>query len=294
MTAGASPTASEGSGARSTRFADERPWRPVLAVPVAIAAVFAGIFVFIIATAVRDGLVTPPIHQRGDAGVAVHGAPPILTVLATLAQDLTLVAGVGIVVASSLGGRLRPAVLGLRRTAAAHAFWLVLGSYALFLVVTAVWTSVIGINDRENVPVSLGTRDSAGALIAAIVLVCAVAPIAEELFFRGFLFGALRRYGLVPAAAMTGILFGCAHVASSPIGFIVPLAVLGVLLCLLYERTGSLYPSMALHCLNNSIALGVGDGRGWLVPVCLAGAGAVIAVAVRTALRAFPATAAAR
>jgi membrane protease YdiL (CAAX protease family) len=54
-----------------------------------------------------------------------------------------------------------------------------------------------------------------------------------------------------------------------------------MILCLLYERTGSLYPSMALHALNNSIAFGAGDGRGWLVPVCLAGAAAAITALAR-------------
>ena len=39
--------------------------------------------------------------------------------------------------------------------------------------------------------------------------------------------------------------------------FLVPLGVFGALLCLLYHRTGSLLPCMALHALNNSLALGV-------------------------------------
>ncbi|HZO36011.1 MAG TPA: CPBP family intramembrane glutamic endopeptidase [Solirubrobacteraceae bacterium] len=294
MTAGASPTSS-GFGGHSTRVErNERPWRALLAVPIGFAAVFTGIVVYMIATAVRDGLVTTPVDGPGGAGVAAHGSPPVLTLLSTLAQDLAIVVGVCIAVAASLGGRLRPALLGLRPARAWSAFWLVIGAYLLFVAVAAGWTSLLGITDRENVAVSLGTRDSAAALAGAIVLVCAVAPFAEELFFRGFLFGALRKYGLIPAAAITGVVFGLAHVASSPIGFIVPLAVLGVLLCLLYERTGSLYPPMALHCLNNSIAFGASDGRGWLVPVCLLGAGAAIVFFVWAMKRLFPAPAAAR
>jgi len=60
------------------------------------------------------------------------------------------------------------------------------------------------------------------------------------------------------------VTFGLAHVLSSPIGFIVPLAALGAILCLLYEWTRSLYPCIALHALNNSVAFGVADGRVWL------------------------------
>ena len=55
---------------------------------------------------------------------------------------------------------------------------------------------------------------------------------------------------------LTGLVFGGIHVGSSPVGYLVPLAFFGIGLCLLYEWTGSLYPSIALHALNNSIALG--------------------------------------
>jgi membrane protease YdiL (CAAX protease family) len=60
----------------------------------------------------------------------------------------------------------------------------------------------------------------------------------------------------VLAAILSGIVFGGVHLGSSPIGYLVPLAFFGVGLCLLYEWTGSLYPPIALHALNNSIALG--------------------------------------
>ena len=81
-----------------------------------------------------------------------------------------------------------------------------------------------------------------------------------------------------PAALLTGITFGAIHVGSAPVGYLVPLAALGVLLCLLYVRTGSLYPCIALHCLNNSIAFGVSQHWGWEIPVLLAGSLATIAL----------------
>jgi membrane protease YdiL (CAAX protease family) len=93
-----------------------------------------------------------------------------------------------------------------------------------------------------------------------------VAPIAEEFFFRGFIFGALRRWHVVIggrdlgtwlAAAVTGILFGLAHTGSAAAQYLVPLGFLGFVLCLVRWRTRSLYPCMALHAINNSLALGV-------------------------------------
>ena len=66
-----------------------------------------------------------------------------------------------------------------------------------------------------------------------------IAPIVEEFFFRGFFFGALRNWhGVWPAALITGVVFGCIHVGSAPIGFLVPLAFLGFILCLVYAEDG--------------------------------------------------------
>jgi membrane protease YdiL (CAAX protease family) len=95
-----------------------------------------------------------------------------------------------------------------------------------------------------------------------------VAPIAEETFFRGFVFGSLRRWRVVIAgrdvgtwlaAIITGILFGLAHTGSANPQYLVPLGFLGFVLCIVRWRTGSLYPCMALHSFNNSLALGVNE-----------------------------------
>jgi membrane protease YdiL (CAAX protease family) len=89
--------------------------------------------------------------------------------------------------------------------------------------------------------------------------------MAEEFFFRGFLFGTLRRWrvsvfgreiGTWLAAILTGILFGLAHTGSASSQYLVPLGFLGFVLCLVRWRTRSLYPCMALHSFNNSLALG--------------------------------------
>ena len=103
------------------------------------------------------------------------------------------------------------------------------------------------------------------------MFVCAVAPIAEELFFRGFLFGALRRWhveiagrevGPWLAALITGLLFGLAHSGSAAAQYLVPLGFLGFVLCIVRWKTGSLYPCIALHSANNALALGINQ-LGW-------------------------------
>ncbi len=61
---------------------------------------------------------------------------------------------------------------------------------------------------------------------------------------------------MVGRSAITGLVFGVGH-APAPAISLVALGVFGVGLCLLYWRTQSIVPCMALHALNNSITFGV-------------------------------------
>lgn len=81
------------------------------------------------------------------------------------------------------------------------------------------------------------------------------APVIEEIFFRGLLYRALRnRMSILPAALIAGFVFGAVHGMAYPLNTLPPRMVFGVIACLLYERTGSLYPSMALHGLIDGSA----------------------------------------
>lgn len=86
-------------------------------------------------------------------------------------------------------------------------------------------------------------------LIAAIAVAALLAPVIEELFFRGFFYSALRaRIGVWPAILASGVLFALVHFN---LWLFVPVALIGVILAYLYERTGSLGPPIVLHALNN-------------------------------------------
>ncbi len=133
-------------------------------------------------------------------------------------------------------------------------------------MVTAIYASVLHLHGSDKLPSELGVSKSVAALIVATVFVCVIAPMAEEFFFRGFVFGALRRWRIVVgghnvgtwvAAILTGTFFGVVHGSSASAQYLVPLGFLGFVLCLVRWRTRSLYPCMALHSFNNSLALGV-------------------------------------
>jgi membrane protease YdiL (CAAX protease family) len=83
------------------------------------------------------------------------------------------------------------------------------------------------------------------------------APIGEEIFFRGLLYGGLRnRLPVVPAALIVGAIFGVLH-TQYPLLVRPELMIFGFVACLLYERTRSLLPSMGMHSLHNALAVTV-------------------------------------
>jgi len=86
------------------------------------------------------------------------------------------------------------------------------------------------------------------------IFVSILGPIVEEIFFRGFLYSAVKkRFGVLIGVLLSGALFSMLHVNIA--GFL-PIMILGVLMAFLYEATGSLVTSAAVHILHNSIIVG--------------------------------------
>ena len=262
--------------------ADRPPWRPWTAW-VALVAGFGAALV----GALIVGII------GAAAGSDFSDPSPAVNIGATIVQDLCLV-GAAILFAG-MSGRPLPAQFGLRPTPPLQALGWMAAAFATFYVVTLIWVAIVGGNpDDEKLPSELGADRSTVALLAVAFLVSVVAPMAEEFFFRGFFYGALRNWrGVLPAAAITGLVFGAIHAGSADWEFLLPLGVFGFLLCLLREKTGSLYPCIVLHCANNSLAFGVSQDWGWEIPVLFAVALSLIALAamaVRTRWTPAPAS----
>ncbi|HET6379736.1 MAG TPA: CPBP family intramembrane glutamic endopeptidase [candidate division Zixibacteria bacterium] len=97
--------------------------------------------------------------------------------------------------------------------------------------------------------------DNVHPLVLAVALVV-VAPVAEEVFFRGVVYNAWEReYGSRRALAGSALLFALIH---GSIFVFVPIALLGLLLARLYQQTRSLPAVIALHAGFNAISLGLG------------------------------------
>jgi hypothetical protein len=209
-------------------------------------------------------------------GYSLRHLPPGLNLTADVLFDLGFVAAALYVL--KWAGGVRAADFGFRRIRLSTAIGAVVVAGILYYVVTAIYAAALHFHGNEKLPRELGVSNSTAALAGAAVFVCLIAPVAEEFFFRGFIFGVLRRWRIVVAgrqlgpwvaAVITGILFGLAHTGSASSRYLVPLGFLGFVLCLVRWRTGSLYPCIALHAMNNSLALSVGQ-LGWSAPAVVA------------------------
>ncbi len=94
----------------------------------------------------------------------------------------------------------------------------------------------------------------AGAFAANVVLYALVAPVVEELTFRGLGQSLLAFLGRWPSIVVVGISFGLAHGLVEALLVLVPF---GIALAWLRDRTKSVYPGMIVHGLFNGVALAV-------------------------------------
>jgi uncharacterized protein len=252
-------------------------------VPVwALLAALLGAFVV---AAIAFAIITIGIEAGG--GAVTKDGPPGLLISATLIQDVALIAA-AVLFAGFWARGLTPASFGLRRVPAGTAGGWLVAAFIAFWILTAIYVQLVGQPDQQELTRDLRQEESLAALIGYGFLLAVVAPLAEEFFFRGFVFGVLReKIGVAGGAAATGLVFGVVHVFGSPIETLGVLVILGVLLCVLYQKTGSLLPCIALHAINNAISFASTKSVPWpeAVAIVLACTGAAVAVAAAVTQR---------
>ncbi len=138
--------------------------------------------------------------------------------------------------------------LGVRRFQPSALKWMA-AAVGVYLLFAALYSALVVEPHQKDI------AEGFGALPVRILLIVVLAPISEEVCFRGMLFGGLReKLPRLGAALLSGLIFGGLH-ALTGVSAVPPLIVFGLLLALLYEKTGSILPGIVLHMLNNSIAL---------------------------------------
>ena len=204
---------------------------------------------------------------------AISGADPdddsaTVTIIATLIQTAVFI-GTAVMFASFVAKPL-PWHFGLRRTR----FWPALGWAALglfaFYVFGAIYTVVVNPDVEQTVTQDLGADEGTAGLIAAGLVVIVLAPVAEEFFFRGFFYRALRnRLRVWSSCLITSIVFASLHLQylAEPLVFLI-IGVFAVGCCLVYEATGNLFTVIAIHAIFNTLAT-AGTDAGWVVPIAV-------------------------
>lgn len=184
-------------------------------------------------------------------------APKVITLNAIVANSVvysSLILGIfGVIGFRGLSG---VSLFGLGpsrfpKAAGTGLLWLII-TYPLILAAQALVQRVAGSADDSQMIVKYflehpDFKHRAAVFIMAVI----VAPIAEEIVFRGYFYGVIRRYGgRFPALLTSSLLFAAIHVhLPSMLG----LGILAIILCLLYERTGSLWAPITMHaCFNAS------------------------------------------
>ena len=189
----------------------------------------------------------------GD-GTAILAGLPVGIVAATAMSGVFVATGITFSVVrfreplSSLGFNKTS---GVKPYLFAVAMWIVGLSVLMFWVQALVWFGVEVLIPPDTAKQALDKAD--GSIIATILLVGIVGPMAEEIFFRGFVLpGLVKKFGIIWALVISSVVFGLFHIDPATV---VPTFTLGLALGWVYIKTGSIWPAMFAHGLHNTVAV---------------------------------------
>ena len=181
-----------------------------------------------------------------SVGVLMAANPLVITGAARICQILSIVlvffATDGN--CSAIGIRLSSLKKGLRR----GVLWSV--CFGLAAALAAVFIYSAGGDVTAFIRGRLPARGWNIVLLFAVG--GTVGPIAEEMFFRGVLYGFFRRWGVLPALLISTAIFVLVHILVRPMqGFTIIQAIGGVVFAASYELEKNLMVPITIHCLGN-------------------------------------------
>lgn len=147
-------------------------------------------------------------------------------------------------------------LLAIRRTPVRRTAGIVVITFAGAALATRLLEPIFhGVRAQGIDPMPFPGGASATVGLALAFLGVAVAgPVAEELYFRGLLQGALAPFGQLVAVGVTAAVFGAVHFVPAAIPVLV---VYGLLLGVIRWRTNSIVPGAVAHALNNGVAIAI-------------------------------------
>ena len=154
-------------------------------------------------------------------------------------------------------------VLGLEKKDWARKTWKGILIYIAFIPIMILLTALglflcksLGIEPKPHEVVEIFMAEKSVLYIVYMSIVAVViAPIFEEILFRGILYQFLRRKGnVVLAIVISSTIFSLLHCNSAQL---LPILGLGMLFCFIFEVTGSLVASIVVHMINNGVFLGL-------------------------------------
>lgn len=185
-----------------------------------------------------------------------------------VALGLAIIGGIGggiILLAAWIMGPLKygapVGTLGLRppdRRGSFHLLWLPLLVVGASLGSAALYTWLLSLVGPDKLLPPEVTEEiilDGRAVVCTFAVLVLWGPLAEEVFFRGFVLGGLRGWLGPPRAVLaSSLVFALFHVDPR---VMVPIFVTGLLLAWLYRRTGSVWSSFTAHAAQNGLALSI-------------------------------------
>jgi CAAX protease family protein len=190
------------------------------------------------------------LGYTANALVSTDGPADFMFRYSTAIAGVVAYAVLAVPVLVMLRGLPAREVLALRPpTRWRRALGLALAVFVACFVFAAFYGATFDPHDTAAIP-SYWDGSRTGAFLANLIVIAVIAPVVEELMFRGLGYRLLERDGTRAAIVVTGVLFGLVH------GYVLALPAMvffGIAIGWLRRKTGSVYPGMLVHGTTNAL-----------------------------------------
>lgn len=201
-------------------------------------------------------------------GVPLAGINTIVftAVISALAYTVALLIVIGVpyhlwrkkTTAKDLGANDWPAWMDILLSPLAFVVYII--ASGIFMAIVTSLLPAIDLNQAQQLPFTQNMLGASWHYVLAFLTLVIIAPLAEELLFRGYLYGKLRKtMPIWISVLVTSLAFGAAHLwggPGSPLQWavMVDTFVLSIMLCYLREYTGAVWASVLVHSIKNGLA----------------------------------------